>query len=75
MQLQQRPSRAPAIKKPTNDWAKASSSAVHTEHDAPKGAGWLEVAADERDGLDDMISGLKNGGTIPKELEEEIVSL
>lgn len=59
------------IKKHTSDWAK-SSGLIHTEHKAPKGPGWLEVAADERDGLDDMISGLKNG-SIPEETEEQIV--
>ena len=59
------------IKKHTSDWAK-TSDLVHTEHEAPRGPGWLEVAPDERDGLDDMISGLKNG-SIPEETEEQIV--
>lgn len=70
VQLQPRPSRQPIIKKHTSDWT--NLSVIHTEHEAPKGPGWLEVAADERDGLDDMISGLKNG-SIPEETEEQIV--
>jgi DNA polymerase lambda len=71
MQLQSRPSRQPVINKHTSDWAKPSG--VNTEHEAPKGPGWLEVAEDERDGLDDMISGLKNG-SVPEEAEEQTVS-
>jgi hypothetical protein len=33
----------------------------------------VDVAAEDRDGLDDMITGLKNG-SVPEEEQEEAVS-
>ena len=65
-------SRIPAIKKHKSDWTKSVHS-VHTEHEAPGGPGWVDVAAEDRDGLDDMITGLKNG-SVPEEEQEQAVS-
>ena len=62
----------PGIKKNKSDWAHPLPS-VYTSHDAPKGPGWLDVAADERDGLDDMISGLKEGSLEEDEAEADVV--
>ncbi|EIW71916.1 hypothetical protein TREMEDRAFT_26921 [Tremella mesenterica DSM 1558] len=40
---------------------------MDTEHDLPSGPGWEDVPAEERDGLDEMISGVKGGiGVIPE---------
>jgi hypothetical protein len=47
---------------------------VHTEHEAPGGPGWIDVPAEDRDGLDDMITGLKNG-SVPEEEQVEAVSV
>ena len=65
-------SRIPAIKKHKSDWTK-SVHLVHTEHEAPGGPGWVDVAVEDRDGLDDMITGLKNG-SVPEEEQEQAVS-
>lgn len=47
---------------------------MHTKHEASKGPGWLDVAVSERDGLDDMISGLKDGSLEEEEAESGVVS-
>jgi len=65
-------SRIPAIKKHKSDWTK-SVHTVPTEHEAPGGPGWVDVAVEDRDGLDDMITGLKNG-SVPEEEQEQAVS-
>jgi hypothetical protein len=64
-------SRIPGIKEHKSDWTN-SANTVHTEHEAPGGPGWVDVAAEDRDGLDDMITGLKNG-SVPEEEQEEAV--
>jgi len=58
--------RIPALKKPQKSKSDWVLPAVHTDHDLHGGPGWVDVSADKRDGLDDMISGLKNG-SIPEE--------
>jgi hypothetical protein len=65
-------SRIPSIKKHKSDWNK-SIPTVHTEHEAPGGPGWVDVAVEDRDGLDEMITGLKNG-SVPEEEQEQAVS-
>ncbi|RXK41478.1 hypothetical protein M231_01186 [Tremella mesenterica] len=41
---------------------------VDTEHDLPSGPGWEDVPVKERDGLDEMISGVKGGiGVVPED--------
>jgi len=65
-------SRIPGIKKHKSDWTN-SANTVRTEHDAPGGPGWVDVAAEDRDGLDDMITGLKNG-SVPEDEQEQAVS-
>jgi hypothetical protein len=65
-------SRISGIKKQKSDWTN-SVNTVHTEHEAPGGPGWVDVAAEDRDGLDDMITGLKNG-SVPEEEQEQAVS-
>jgi hypothetical protein len=62
------------IKKHKSDWTKSTAQSVHTEHEAPGGPGWIDVAAEDRDGLDDMITGLKNG-SVPEEEQVEAVSI
>lgn len=64
-------SRIPGIRKAKSDWTK-SANTVQTEHDALGGPGWIDVAVEDRDGLDDMITGLKNG-SVPEEEQEQAV--
>jgi len=66
-------SRISGIKKHKSDWTKSAVPTVHTEHEAPGGPGWIDVPAEDRDGLDDMITGLKNG-SVPEEEQVEAVS-
>jgi hypothetical protein len=58
-------SRISAFKKhkSKSDWV---LPAVQTDHELHGGPGWVDVPTDERDGLDDMISGLKSG-SLPEE--------
>lgn len=46
---------------------------IATKHELPSGPGWLDVGASDRDGLDEMISGLKNG-SISDEVQKEVAS-
>lgn len=55
---------------PRFDWTK-SGNTVHTEHEAPGGPGWVDVAVEDRDGLDDMITGRKDG-SIPKKSRNKL---
>ncbi len=52
------------INRPISRGAGNDASRTATKHDLPQGPGWIQVEDEEKDGLDEMITGVKQGGIL-----------